>query len=209
MLDFSTIISDAEASGLPWDFYEDAEDVSIQCVQTVPGQLIAALRNEAGPDFEQSIGLLAAYAARRSLICWFVYCESHRPLVVSDRTLQYWFSSEPDELPGDFHLPENPFCQGEPIRDCRLTDTASASSAVAHAARYTRTRSLLDAITALSHAYIAHSTSPLTRAADFVTWICHTAGPCSIRRERMTFEQEFAGLNPAAFGVIHRHWKTS
>lgn len=194
--EIASIIEKAEAEGLFWDFYEDAENVSESSQNTIPGRLVEYLY-ELGPDIEsanRTIGFLTTYAARRSLSCWFVYCIDRRPLAAANGLMDFWLSTNPDSRAIDpewFQEIQPTTADGARILDCRWGDTFSASSAVTHAARFAAAHSPLDAITALSHAFIAFDVSPL--APDkFELWLSDIAYPCARARKRMSLEEQFA-----------------
>jgi hypothetical protein len=187
--DFNNLIETLEAEGLNWDFYE--VDATLEEVRenTVSGQVVARVESLGGP---RAAGLLTAFAARRSLACWFVYCADLRPLEIADAVIEHWVIFQNTTLPKSWSKPIKPMEGNKPIVDCRYSDTASASSAVAHAAKYAGDRNLLDAITSLSHAVGAFDCSPIGSTYVFEKWLLDYAIPIAMQGRAMTEYEAFA-----------------
>jgi hypothetical protein len=144
-----------------------------------------------------SLGLLIAFAARRSLVCWFVYCEATHPLMVVDQVIEYWLdlaagSSAPRQIDESWLVPATPKRNGREIVDCRWQDTHSASAAVASAARFAKWGERSDATACLSAAHCAWDISPAGGPDGFEQWLVNVAAPCAIDRRRMTVTEQFA-----------------
>jgi len=194
MQDLRLVIEEAVGADLPWDFYEDGDEVAERAWQTVPGRIVAHLL-ASPPGWETAeriIGLLTAFAARRSLACWFAYCEEELPLSIAERLVEKWLP--PQEGRGaveEAWLVETPPREnGIAITDCRRSDTGAASSAVAHAARFAKARVALDAITSLSHAFIAFDATG--RGRRFVEWLVGYAAPAAREGRALSAEEQFA-----------------
>jgi hypothetical protein len=133
-LDLNKIIDDAIRRGYAWDFYERSPDVETACVETVPGAIVAEMQRNGVS--EMAVGLLAAYAAKRSLVCWFKYCVDAAPLFAVNTVIDCWFRgpTETSAIDKSLLTPTTPMENGVEIRDCRRSDTFSASSSVANCA---------------------------------------------------------------------------
>ncbi|KAA0140884.1 hypothetical protein FYZ48_06325 [Gimesia chilikensis] len=190
------IIKQAELEKLNWDFYEDAEDVEEYArKKTIPGRIVSFIFDEAKEisDAEKIIGLLTTFASRRCLVCWFLYCKNEFPLFVANSLEKYWLEFGPNRQIIDDSWLEitEPTENGSPIYDCRRQDTHSASSAVAHAARYAKKRSPHDAVISLSHAFIAFDISPIGSYVNYIDWLVNVAVPSAFDLEYMPPEKMF------------------
>lgn len=191
------VVKRAELDQLNWDFYEDAEDAQEYAkTSTVPGRIVEFLISEINDknEVDRTMGLLTTFAAKRSLACWFLYCEGEFPLIVANSLEKYWVEYSPDIR----HIDEawlditEPTENGYPIIDCRWQDTHAASSAVAHAARFAKSQLPHDAIISLSHAFIAFDISPVGSYVKFVDWLINIAAPCAFERKYMPSEKMYA-----------------
>ncbi len=197
MLDLRAIIHDASADELAWDFWEDDPDVLRKCRDTVPGRIITAIEkmpHREGRDPIDVMGLLVAYTARRSLACWFVYCQSKTPLEAVALVVTFWLTSAQarESIDESMFIPCEPMSNGQRIVDCRRTDTIGASSAVAYAAKFTQTRSPIDAIHALSYSHMAYDTSPIGSIRIFERWLAECAWPSAFGLTAMSRVEQTA-----------------
>lgn len=192
MLNLTRIVEEASRRGYAWDFFEGSPDVEVACLQTVPGAIVAGMRE--GGISEMAIGLFAAFAAKRSLACWFKYCVDVAPLFAVNSVIECWFRGPDGTSAIDKSLvkPAVPIENGKEIRDCRRTDTLSASSSVANCASYAIYRSQIFAITAISHAHIAFESNPDASVRRFEEWLIHTAFPQALDLRRLTPSQQWA-----------------
>jgi hypothetical protein len=183
MIEIKGAIETLESNDLRWDFYEDGAVLEEVCEETVPGQLLRRVHAYGGSC---AVGLSIAFAAKRGLACWFLYCSDVRPLETVNQTIERWVRPRIAVLPCLSTEIVQPTENGIRIVDCRQCDTSSASSAVAHAARFANDMKLLDAITSLSHAYEAFNCSPIGSARHFKSWLEDYAIPIAIEGRPMT-----------------------
>ncbi len=191
------VIHQADLEHLNWDFYEDADDAQEYAREkTVPGRIVDFILNEYKNqnDAVRVTGLLTTFASRRSLVCWFHYCKNELPLSVANSLEKYWVNSWPDRSIIDELWLEivEPAENGNPIIDCRRQDTISASSAVAHAARFAKKQNLHDAITSLSHAFNAIDVSPVGSYVPYLDWFVKIAYPCAVEGRIMSSKNMYA-----------------
>jgi hypothetical protein len=197
MNEIKKLIRSALANGCPWDFYEGAANVEKICLNTVPGLIVCELQRLQVP--EKSLGIFCALAAKRSLACWFRYCNDKTPLSVVDKVIEFWFCC-PDPL--EFGLseimtvPVLPSENGQTIRDCRRTDTLSASSAVANCASYALYRTSLSIVTAISHSHIAFETAPDIGVSVFEEWLIEVALKSAVEGRRLSEAELWGGRGP-------------
>ena len=197
MDDIFRLIRNAASEGLQWDFYEDHDDVRNTCKKTIPGRVVQHFRStcDDGRLSHRTIGLLTTYVSRRSLPCWFLYCDDERPPHASNGLLHWWLYSncDIDRFDELWTVEVNPRDKdGAIIMDCRSQDTRAANSAVANAAQFARTNDDLHAITSLSHAFCAFNVSPIGSLDNFEQWFVDFAVPCSLQGRPMSFDEEFA-----------------
>ncbi|WP_278468830.1 hypothetical protein [Gimesia maris] len=196
MKNIADVIKHAESDQLFWDFYEEAENAQEDAKNTVPGRIIDFLLNDRNDRNEaaRTIGLLTTFAARRSLVCWFFYCENESPLFVANSLERYWVDCWPEitHIDESWLAKTKPSENGNLIIDCRWQDTYSASSAVAHAARFAKNQVPHDAIISLSHACIAFQISPTGSSVKFIDWLVNIAVPCAFEGNYMPSEKMFA-----------------
>lgn len=191
-MNLSKIIDDAIRLGYAWDFFEEADDVESANLQTVPGEIVTQMQRKGISD--QAVGLLSAYAAKRSLACWFNYCQDTAPLSIINTVIDYWFCNPENifTINEKLFVPVIPMENGEEIRDCRRTDTLSASSAVANCVSYACHRSQIFAITAISHSHIAFESCPDASSRRFEEWLTSVAFPQALALRRLTSAQQWA-----------------
>jgi len=170
---------------LPWDFYEDGDDVvSYVLSSTTPGRLVNSLLSDTcgRRDQRRIVNLFIAYAARMSLVCWFEYCDDMTPFniiesvvgsLIQDAKIDY-------DLNAHYLNPCVPAENGIPIVDCRESDTLSASLSVAHAAVYNCGGGDEHAAYSLSYSFGAISVSPVWLSGSFVDWLLKKALPSSL-----------------------------
>lgn len=192
----SRIVEQGIAEKTRWDFYEDAETAAEDALETVPGRLITGFY-ESTHDLaavEHMLGLLTTYAARRSLVCWFAYCDDTKPLWIANRLVDFWTGDDrhPQFIEEAWTEEIAPAEKGIPIVDCRWCDTFSASSAVTNAAKFARTRSRLDAITSLSDSNEAFNQSPIGSVRPFREWLMQIAIPAAAERRALSAQEQFA-----------------
>jgi hypothetical protein len=187
--DFKTLIESLQADGLNWDFYEPVATLESVRESTISGQVVSRLESLGGP---RAVGLMTAFAARRSLVCWFVYCTDGRPLEIADAVIEHWLVSQNEMMPKSWTEEIRPMEGHKQIVDCRYSDTAQASSAVAHAAKYARDRDLLAAITSLAHAEGSFDCSPVGSTIVFAKWLVDYAIPIALAGRAMTEVEFFA-----------------
>jgi hypothetical protein len=190
--DFRTLIDTLRSEGLNWGFYEDGAKLEDVRENSVSGQVISRLNEMGGP---RAVGLLIAFAARRSLACWFLYCTDTRLAEIAEDVIQHWLIFQNGTLPISATIPIQPMEGDEPIVDCRFSDTSAASSAVAHAAKYARDRNLLDAMISLSHARSSFNNSPVGSVFAFDKWLIDYAIPIALQGREMTEQEAFANAD--------------
>ncbi len=190
MQDFVHLIASLEEEiGPIWEFYEPDATLEDVARSTVPGRLLTHLLEDYSAN---AVGLLIAYTSRRSLAAWFEYCVDVSPLRISNRLINYWLGGQIDEIDKAWTKEIPPTENGQLIQDCRWYDTSSASSSVAHAAKFARTRDLLDAIVSLSHANVTFESSPIGSSDVFRNWLGRYAIPDAISIRPMSYSDSVA-----------------
>jgi hypothetical protein len=155
-------------------------------------RLVNALGNSGSDQQARSrLARLASFAARRALPCWEVYCDGDRPqraveavgrYLSGDRTVGPW-----DEL----SVPAAPAYRGDPIGDCRFSDTSCVAQAAAHAVLYVAGSDIEDAYRCVGYADMAFDESPLGEDDHFREWLLDLAVPIAFAEREMTcLEQE-------------------
>src|SRR5262245_36638596 len=109
--DFKQLIESLTAAGLNWDFYEDAAKLEDVRENTISGQIISHVDQLGGP---RAVGLLVAFAARRSLACWFLYCTDTRPLATVEALIQHWLVAQNAPVPSAWLAPIKPMEGNKP-----------------------------------------------------------------------------------------------
>lgn len=196
MIDLRRELELAEQDNLTWDFYEDHEDARQHALNTVPGRVVTALFREID-DVDlaaRTVGLLSAFAARRSLACWFVYCADEYPLGIANQVIDYWVYPRGNRV---VISPEWTTCRWPtdkegPIVDCRSQETVAASEAVSSAAKFALTGDSHAAILALSLPHVAFDVSPIGHSNDFAAWLIHVAAKVAFAGREMSAEEQFA-----------------
>lgn len=180
-----------EKAGNAWDFFEDADDAVERAKDTVSGIIASDIKSQFG---EKVLGLCISFAAKRSLVCWFEYCTDMTPLKNINSLIDLWLADKEESTPIEWTKEVEPKENGTPIVDCRYSDTSSASSSVAHAARYARFKDIHFATIAISHAMIAFETSPVgsEQTPDlFSEWLCRYSVPLALEHRDLVVDELF------------------
>jgi hypothetical protein len=139
--------------------------------------------------------LTCAFSARRSLACWFLYCDDTRPLQLADRLISAIPGDNTVVITRDDTRPCEPTENGVPITDCRQVDTLSASTSVARAAAYFLTRNREHAVFCLAVVFCAFSESPIAPhdyEERMLEWLLTVAIPAAAERRELTLEEQAA-----------------
>ena len=74
----SDIVRNGEEFHVPWEFNEDHPLAGKTSIETIPGQIVCCIEQFIDDEGSANriIGLLTAYAARRCLVAWFLYCDN-------------------------------------------------------------------------------------------------------------------------------------
>ena len=140
------------------DEEDDDEDKS----SSLFWELVSALAIS-GPKAEvrRRLGRLCFFAARRALPCWEIYCDGDGPrraIEAVGRDLDGGRQIDPGD---DLCIAAAPSYRGDPIDDCRFSDTSCAAQSAAHAAYYLARGDLDDAYFCVGYADMAFDDSPL------------------------------------------------
>lgn len=158
---------------------------------------------------KELIGLTSTFVARRSLACWFNYCDDRSPLLLADRIISAIVKHTPGAVKEDDTTPCFPTEQGMPITDCRQADTMLSSEAVAYAAAYHLTGKAELAVYSLSDAIEAFNESPLGTEEfeeEMLDWIMTYAIPGALEFRDLTIEEQEAmcSFNPTLLRGLKR-----
>jgi hypothetical protein len=180
------VIEEALDDGLNWGFYEPTATESSVMSGSISGKVFEFLRDSLS---ERSVGLLTVFASRRSLACWFLYCDDLQPLETNLGLSKWWIENKKNPIPRLWLESVEPKERGTKIVDCRFTDTMFASSAVCHAAKYAASRRPLDAIISIAHSHASFDTSPFGQIVEFEDWLVNVALPVAVEPRDMTYDE--------------------
>lgn len=208
--EISAIIKQAEEEGLYWDYWKKHEDPVEFSKRTIPGRIVYHLYDSITDPVTvaRTVGLMVSFVARRSLTCWYVYCDDESQLHRINHVVGHWLDMDEKfkQIDPDWFTPLEPMEDGVSIVDCRWQDTLGASSAVANAALFAVSRDPLDAIVSLSDAESAFDVSPATvgKEFDIGKWLVEYVVPCAYAGRDMTYEEDFAFNDFTVPYLMHR-----
>jgi hypothetical protein len=195
--ELSKLIDSFRIKDLDWDFDDESETVEEDYKLSVPGKIVDCIYNsiEDKTAAIRSIGLLSTYAAMRSLMCWFLYCDNKTPLLTCLKLENYWLNEYPlsngldDSLCEEVELIDR---EGDRIVDCRVADTSSVARAVSSAALFALNKSLYHVAYSLSCVDNAFNQSPADCVYTFEKWFFDVAIPITMQGRALTNDELFA-----------------
>lgn len=191
----------AAIKGASWE--ADTHLSQSELRRSLPGVVVEAIVSRVSPPHIafRTVALTCAFAARRSLACWFVYCDDTSPSDTVRRLITAIIEEDRSLIGKADTEPTFPKKGGMPIEDCRQSDTLSASTAVAYAVAYFLTRDDNFAAYSLSYSVGAFEDSPIGSDSYeelFSRWLLEVAIPAAAEgRDMTTDEQEmFIDFSP-------------
>ncbi|WP_339747668.1 hypothetical protein [uncultured Rubinisphaera sp.] len=164
---------------------------------SIPWAIVDSIYQSANDptDAVSIVALTCTFVARRSLACWFNYCDDSYPLQLADRLVSAIIKNDMNAITLDDTVPCYPTEKGIPIVDCRQADTMAASESVAYAAAYFIKQKIELAVFSLSDATAAFNESPIA-SYDFEErmqeWLLTVAIPAAVEQRELNFEEQSA-----------------
>ena len=161
-----------------WDADDSMDDVYVMSLP-IGSFILAAHAFDSGV-----VCWLTYFVARRALPCWEVSCAEARPRRIVEALGGHLHNG------ADVDWADAERATPSPFRDCRYSDTQSASNAVAEAARYIHGRDPLHAVYCVSAADVAYD--HVLTEDRFREWPVGVAIPVALERREMNPEEREA-----------------